>query len=114
MMVVFLGSLTGIPPFAGFIGKFFLFTAAMDKELYWLVIVAGLNSVVGLYYYFKVAKAMFLVKLDDNDDRTPLKLHWLQYVVLAVLAIPTLGLGLFFGQVTDLATTAIQLLSAGM
>ena len=114
MMVIFLGSLTGIPPFAGFIGKFFLFAAAMDKELYWLVVVAGLNSVVGLYYYFKVVRAMFLVKPDENDDATPLKLHWLQYVVLAALAIPTLGLGLFFGQVTELAETVVKLLSAGM
>jgi NADH-quinone oxidoreductase subunit N len=114
MMVVFLGSLTGIPPFAGFIGKFFLFTAAMDKELYWLVIVAGLNSVVGLYYYFKVVKAMFLRTVEEDADTSAIKLHWLQYVVLAALAIPTLGLGLFFGQVTDMATTAIQLLSGGM
>jgi len=114
MMVIFLASLTGVPPFAGVIGKFYLFAAAMDKELYWLVAVAGLNSVVGLYYYFKVVKAMFLVKLEDGDDRTPLKLHWLQYLVLAVCAIPTLGLGLFFGQATELAETAVKLLSAGM
>ena len=114
MMVIFLASLTGVPPFAGFIGKFYLFAAAMDRELYWLVIVAGLNSVVGLYYYFKVVRALFLVTPDEGADNSPLKLHWLQYVVLAVCAIPTLGLGLFFGQATELAETAIRLLSAGL
>ena len=62
MMVIFLASLTGVPPFAGFVGKFYLFTAVMDRQWFWLVILAALNSVVSLYYYFKVVKAMFLMK----------------------------------------------------
>ncbi len=111
MMVIFLASLTGIPPFAGFIGKFYLFAAAMDKSLFWLVIVAGLNSVVGLYYYFKVVKAMFLTSPEEGADTSALKLHWLQYVVLAVLAIPTLVLGLYFGDAKALADAAIGLMS---
>ncbi len=114
MMVIFLGSLTGIPPFAGFVGKFYLFTAALDRDLFWLVIVAGLNSVVGLYYYFKVAKAMFLTEPEEGADLSPLKLHWLQYVVLAALAIPTLGLGLLFNEISEMASTAVSLLAIGM
>ncbi|PID78623.1 NADH-quinone oxidoreductase subunit N [bacterium DOLZORAL124_64_63] len=114
MMVVFLASLTGVPPFAGFIGKFYLFTAAMDKSLFWLVIVAGLNSVVGLYYYFKVVKAMFLTTPPEGADTAPLKLSWLQYVVLAVLAVPTLGLGLFFGPAMQLVRSAMALFAAGV
>ena len=113
MMVVFLASLTGIPPFAGFVGKFYLFTAAMDKSLYWLVVVAALNSVVGLYYYFKVVKAMILMRPAEGADTGAIHLHWLQYTVLAVLAVPTLGLGLFFEQFKQLADTAITLM-AGM
>ncbi len=111
MMVIFLASLTGIPPFAGFPGKFYLFTAAMNKQLFWLVIVAALNSVVSLYYYFKVAKAMFFTTPAEGAETGPLKLHWLQYTVLGVLAVPTLGLGLFFGQFKALADTAIKLMS---
>ena len=111
MMVVFLASLTGVPPFAGFVGKFYLFTAAMDKALFWLVIVAGLNSVVGLYYYFKVVKALFLTRPAEGADTSPIHLHWLQYVVLALLAVPTLGLGLYFGQFKELADAAISLMS---
>ena len=99
MMVVFLASLTGVPPFAGFVGKFWLFLSVMDRQWFWLVILAGLNSVMGLFYYFKVVKALFLKPAEEN--RTPLKLHWLQYTVLAGMAIPTLGLGLFISTVSQ-------------
>jgi len=107
MMVIFLGSLTGVPPFAGFVGKLYLFTAVMDKQWFWLVIIAGVNSVVGLYYYFKVVRAMFLTEPAAGADASPLKLSWLQYVVLIVLAIPSVGLGLFFGEFKALADAAI-------
>ncbi|MFT5315781.1 MAG: NADH-quinone oxidoreductase subunit N [Candidatus Krumholzibacteriia bacterium] len=107
MMVIFLASLTGVPPFAGFIGKFYVFTAVMDKQWFWLVIIAGVNSVVSLYYYFKVVKAMFLTEPAAGAETGPLKLSWLQYVVLAALAIPSVGLGLFFGRFKDLADAAI-------
>ncbi len=113
MMVVFLASLTGIPPFAGFIGKFYLFAAVLDKEWFWLAIVAGLNSVVGLYYYFKVVKALFLTRPAEGTDASPLKLHWLQYTVLAALAIPTVALGLYWGQFKDLADAAIATMTVG-
>jgi NADH-quinone oxidoreductase subunit N len=114
MMVVFLASLTGVPPFAGFVGKLYLFTAVIDRSMWWLVIIAGLNSVVSLYYYFRVAKAMFLSSVPEGADTSPLKLHWLQYTVLGVLAVPTLALGLFFGQFKELADTAIELMTSGM
>jgi NADH-quinone oxidoreductase subunit N len=113
MMVIFLASLTGIPPFAGFIGKFYLFAAVLDKEWFWLAIVAALNSVVGLYYYFKVVKAMFLQTPPEGAETSQLKLHWLQYVVLAALAIPTLALGLYWGQFKDLADSAISAMTVG-
>ena len=113
MMVVFLASLTGVPPFAGFIGKWYLFIAVMDKQWFWLAILAALNSVVSLYYYFRVVRAMFLTRPAEDADTSPLKLHWLQYALLAVLAIPTLGLGLFFGRFTGLADRAIALMTGG-
>jgi NADH-quinone oxidoreductase subunit N len=113
MMVIFLASLTGIPPFAGFIGKFYLFTAVLDKEWFWLAIVAALNSVVGLYYYFKVVKSMFFTTPAEGADTSPLKLHWLQYTVLALLAIPTLALGLYWGPLKDVADQAIAAMTVG-
>ncbi len=112
-MVIFLASLTGVPPFAGFVGKLYLFTAVMDRQWFWLVIVAALNSVVSLYYYFKVVKAMFLTRPDEGADMSPLKLHWLQYTVLACMAVPTLVLGLYFGQFKELADQGIRAMVGG-
>ena len=58
--MVFLASLTGLPPTAGFMGKLKLFEASLDSGLAWLAVVAALNSVVALFYYFKLARALFL------------------------------------------------------
>jgi len=85
----------------------------LDKEWFWLAIVAALNSVVGLYYYFKVVKSMFFTTPAEGADTSPLKLHWLQYTVLAVLAIPTLALGLYWGPLKDVADQAIAAMTVG-
>jgi NADH-quinone oxidoreductase subunit N len=62
IMTLALFSLAGIPPVAGFFGKFFLFTAAAEKGFYLLVLIAVLNTIISLYYYLLVVKAMFIVK----------------------------------------------------
>jgi NADH-quinone oxidoreductase subunit N len=60
-MTIFLLSLGGVPPTGGFFGKFYLFKAAMESpQLYWLVVVAVLNSVVSVYYYLRVVVAMYM------------------------------------------------------
>lgn len=64
VMMLSLFSLAGIPPVAGFFGKFFLFTAAAQKGYYALVIIATLNATISLYYYLLVIKAMFINKSD--------------------------------------------------
>jgi len=63
-MMLALFSLAGIPPIAGFFGKFFLFTAAAKQGLYILVLIAVLNTIISLYYYLLVVKAMFLNRSD--------------------------------------------------
>ena len=63
-MMLALFSLAGIPPVAGFFGKFFLFTAAAQQGLYILVLIAVLNTIIALYYYLLVVKAMFLNRSD--------------------------------------------------
>jgi len=65
VMTLSLFSLAGIPPVAGFFGKFFLFTAAAEQGFYLLVLIATLNAIVSLYYYLLVVKAMFIMKTDS-------------------------------------------------
>lgn len=68
LMTLSLFSLAGIPPVAGFFGKFFLFTAAAGSGYYILVLIAVLNATISLYYYLRVVKAMFI---DANDNPVP-------------------------------------------
>lgn len=106
MMVVFLFSLTGLPPTAGFIGKFYLFAAVMQEGWYWLAIVGVLNSVVSLFYYMKIARTMYFTKAPADAPAVPIApLH---YVMMVLLAVPTLALGLYWGGFKDLADRAIQ------
>jgi NADH-quinone oxidoreductase subunit N len=59
-MTLFMLSLAGVPPLAGFVGKFYIFSAALDAGLVWLVIIAVLNSVISAYYYIGVIVAMYM------------------------------------------------------
>ena len=58
VMTIFMVSLTGLPPSAGFVGKFYIFASLIKggNQFYWLVVVGGINSVISLYYYFREAK----------------------------------------------------------
>ena len=69
IMTLALFSLAGIPPVAGFFGKFFLFTAAAQKGFYLLVFIAVLNTIISLFYYLLVVKAMFISKNDNPIDK---------------------------------------------
>jgi NADH-quinone oxidoreductase subunit N len=69
LMTLSLFSLAGIPPVAGFFGKFFLFTSAAGRGYYILVLIAVLNATISLYYYLRIVKAMFI---DQNDQPVPL------------------------------------------
>ncbi len=62
VLMLALFSLAGIPPVAGFFGKFFLFTSAAKGGYYWLILIAVLNATISLYYYLLVIRAMFIEK----------------------------------------------------
>ncbi len=68
LMMLALFSLAGIPPVAGFFGKFFLFMSAASKGYYMLILIAVLNATISLFYYLRVVKAMFI---DKNEDPIP-------------------------------------------
>ena len=80
-------SLAGIPPLAGFIGKFYLFAAAMEKGYLWLVIVASLNSVVSLFYYLTLIKRMYI-----GESEAPKAKLTISFPVKAVLLIACVGI----------------------
>ena len=92
-MVVFLVSLTGLPPTVGFYGKLVLFYASINAGFAWLVVIAALNSVLSLFYYFRVAKSMFLT---EPQPQVPMRQHGLASI-LCVLAVGTIltGIGMF-------------------
>jgi NADH-quinone oxidoreductase subunit N len=69
-MALTLISLTGLPPTAGFVGKFYIFAELFKhQQFYWLAVVAILNSVVSLYYYFKIVKSMYLEDVKGVVDK---------------------------------------------
>lgn len=70
-LAVFLLSLAGIPPLAGFIGKFYIFASAIKSDMAWLAVVGVVNAVVAAYYYFRVIRAMYLVPSRLSVKITP-------------------------------------------
>ncbi|WP_424279092.1 proton-conducting transporter membrane subunit [Eudoraea sp.] len=85
-------SLAGIPPVAGFFGKFFLFTAAASKGLYLLVFLAVVNVTISLYYYLLVVRAMFLRKGDNPIPFFRNKFYMRIGLTITVLGILLLGI----------------------
>ncbi len=102
-MTIFLLSLTGVPPFFGFIGKFYLFAAVLDAKLYWLAIVGIVNSVISLYYYMRIAKAMFFGSTGD-ESALPLVPKRLM-LTSSALAILTIVFGIFWQWLAVLVAT---------
>jgi NADH-quinone oxidoreductase subunit N len=102
--ILFLLSLTGIPPTAGFIGKFYIFSAAIKQNYVWLALIGVINSVISLYYYFRIAYYMFFVPpketfLDIKKYKSPLFLNFALYIcsimVLSIGIFPQLFVDLF-------------------
>ncbi len=69
-MLIFMFSLAGIPPLAGFIGKYMIFMAAMKAELYWLAVIGALNSALACYYYMRVTIYMYFNEPEYEVDAT--------------------------------------------
>lgn len=92
VMMLALFSLAGIPPVAGFFGKFFLFAAAASKGYYLLVFLAVVNVTISLYYYLLVIRAMFLRKSENPIPFFANKLYMRLGLILTVLGMLTLGL----------------------
>ena len=92
VMMLALFSLAGIPPVAGFFGKFFLFAAAASKGYYLLVFLAVVNVTISLYYYLLVIRAMFIRKSENPIPFFKSKIYMRLGLIIAVLGILVLGL----------------------
>jgi NADH-quinone oxidoreductase subunit N len=92
VMMLALFSLAGIPPIAGFFGKFFLFAAAASKGYYLLVFLAVVNVTISLYYYLLVVRAMFIRKSENPIPFFKSKIYMRLGLIITVLGILILGL----------------------
>lgn len=93
VMTLALFSLAGIPPFAGFFSKFFVFMAAFKAGHVLVVLIALLNTVVSLYYYLLIVKAIYINKSDANTF--VLAIDWPTKAVLILTTIGVVGIGLY-------------------
>ncbi|MCZ7603854.1 MAG: NADH-quinone oxidoreductase subunit N [Melioribacteraceae bacterium] len=107
-LAIFLISLTGLPPTAGFIAKLYLFIALVDANMIGVAIIALLNTVVSLYYYVRVLKHMYLTNSEREQENISPTLGGFAYVL--VLLIPILVFGIYFTPIVNFAKDCITLL----
>jgi proton-translocating NADH-quinone oxidoreductase chain N len=110
-MFLFLLSLTGIPLTGGFVGKFYVFGAAVQHQYWWLVIIAFINTGIAAYYYLNVVRAMFF---SGVEEAVPVRFSIpisVQFVVLICLGA-TIWIGLYPPSIIDLANNASRQLLA--
>ena len=107
-LAVFLFSLTGLPPFAGFIGKFFLFAAVLKQGGAFgaLALVAAINSVISLYYYAKIVKTMFL-DMPNPEDRT-VSIAVNHFSLLIPLTVLTIFFGIYFSPLVRYTSQSLR------
>ena len=89
---------------AGFLGKFYVFNAALQSNLLWLAILLALNSVIGSYYYLRVMVAMYMREPKQEIAAEPVP--WTLSIVLWIAAAGTVYAGLFPTQVIGFAAKA--------
>ena len=111
-MAVFMFSLTGIPPTAGFIGKMYLFAALINggSQFYWLAIIGVLNSVISLYYYMRVVKVMYFQGEREKDLYVP---DGMSAVIVLAMAIPSIYFGIRWSFLADWVNSSLKFFIAG-
>jgi len=107
-LAIFLVSLTGLPPTAGFIAKLYLFIALVDAKMIVVAIIALLNTVVSLYYYIRVLKNMYLVKAETPIPAFSASLG--NKILVVAMLIPVIFLGIYFTPLVQWAQSSVSLL----
>lgn len=98
VLTVAMLSLAGIPLTAGFIGKFFMFSTVLQQYHIWLIVLAVINAIIGIFYYFKVIVAMYF---KDAERKELTSTRYYQFV-LSLSVIATIILGIYPSLITDL------------
>ena len=98
-LTVFLISLTGLPPTAGFIGKLYVFTSVIEAGYLWLAIIGVLNSVISLYYYVKIIRNMYLRGTENQNHK--LVFSPVIIIMVLLLVLPVLIFGVYFSPIVD-------------
>ncbi len=101
-MLLFLLSLAGVPPLAGFIGKLYLFTAAINEGLVFLVVVGLINIIISMYYYLVVVKKIYI---NEPTDRSPIPVSLPLKSVVYVSMAGVLLLGIYPRPIIELAVS---------
>ena len=112
LMVFFMLSLAGIPPTAGFIGKFFVFGSAINAGLGWLAAIGVINSIISVFYYFRVLRPMFFEPSPADAPKITYS-RWLQ-TGLVFSAVMTLLIMLFPTPLYNLASFGAQIFGVAM
>jgi len=107
-LVVFLFSLAGIPPTAGFSSKFFIFSTAIDAKLYYLAIIGILNSAVSAYYYLRILLYAYIRDSEDNAyELQSIKINAVCFMVIIFTAVGTIWLGIMPENLIEFAKRAV-------
>ncbi|HUJ21990.1 MAG TPA: NADH-quinone oxidoreductase subunit N [Bryobacteraceae bacterium] len=105
LMLIFLVSLAGIPPTAGFLGKYYIFLSLIETHHYLLAVIATLYVAVAIYYYFRVVKTMFVGEL---AEKTPLATSLGLRVALGITGVLTLAVGVYPEPVLRMAQSTLM------
>ncbi|MGV1752571.1 NADH-quinone oxidoreductase subunit NuoN [Agrobacterium sp. CG674] len=104
VMTIMMFSLAGIPPLAGFFGKYYVFLAAIEAHLYPLAVIGVIASVVGAYYYLRIVKVMWFDEAKGGFEKAAIELR----VVYALSGLFVLGFILFGGMLGNAVTVAAK------
>jgi NADH-quinone oxidoreductase subunit N len=105
LMLVFMLSLAGIPPLAGFWGKYFIFLSLIESKHYVLAALGVLYSVFGLYYYLKIANAMFMRQPEKGEEKLPVSLA--MRAALALTGLGTIYIGILPNRFIEIVNWAL-------
>jgi len=105
-------ALAGVPPTSGFVGKWFLFRAAMAEGWWWLVLLGAVNATISVYYYLVVVKHAYLLEPEGEGEGEPrpLDVTWADKALCYGLSAATLVLGVWPTPLYDWAARAVSLL----